>query len=170
VPILVVPSINPHYLGEFIAALRDKCSLHVTMAEEGQVPDPGTVYVALTSPCLYVVQGCLRLERGDPDCWRHAKDTLFRSMARDQGSASVAVILTGMGSDGAAGMREVRDAGGHTIVQDRSTSFVYGTALSAERLNAACEFLPLQEIAPRLLELVAISSSGPKYARYPVYC
>jgi len=83
-------------------------------------------------------------------------------MARDQGSASVAVILTGCGSDGAAGMREVRDAGGYTIVQDRSTSVVYGTALSAVRLNAACESLPLQEIAPRLLELVAMAPSVPK--------
>jgi two-component system, chemotaxis family, protein-glutamate methylesterase/glutaminase len=76
-------------------------------------------------------------------------------MARDVGPGALAVILTGMGDDGSEGMKEVRDAGGYTIVQDSATSAVYGTAKLAVQLNAACESLPILEIAPRLLELIA---------------
>jgi two-component system chemotaxis response regulator CheB len=85
-------------------------------------------------------------------------DLLFRSMAREQGPGAVAVVLTGMGSDGAAGMKEVRDAGGYTIAQDEATSRVYVKARLAVQLDAVCESLSLERIAPRLVELVAVSS------------
>jgi two-component system chemotaxis response regulator CheB len=61
------------------------------------------------------------------------------------------VILTGMGIDGAQGVKEVRDAGGFTIAQDESTSIVYSMPRFAVEMDAACESLPLREIAPRLL-------------------
>jgi two-component system, chemotaxis family, protein-glutamate methylesterase/glutaminase len=76
-------------------------------------------------------------------------------MARDQGSRAVAIILSGLGQDGAEGLKDVRDAGGHTIVQDESTSIVFEMARSAVALNAACESLPVHEIAPRLVALAA---------------
>jgi chemotaxis response regulator CheB len=84
----------------------------------------------------------------------HTMDLLFGSMAREQGSGAVAVILTGMGADGAAGMKKVREAGGYTIAQDWATSVVYSKARFAVKLDAVCESLPLEQIAPRLLELV----------------
>ena len=138
VPILVVPSFHDYYLSQFAARLHMKCRLQVIVAEDGQVPEPGTVYLASGVACLLTVQqGRLRLERGDPVSIhdREPKNALFRSMARDQGSGALAVILPGMGKDGAEGMREVRDAGGYTIVQDRSTSFLCGTADYAIRLS-----------------------------------
>jgi two-component system, chemotaxis family, protein-glutamate methylesterase/glutaminase len=158
VPILLLPSINPDYVNWLAEHLEAKCSLKVTAAEDGQVPEPGHVYVAANEACMVVVQGRLRLECGDPDYQRRPKDALFRSMARELGSAALAVILTGLGADGAEGMKEVRDAGGHTIAQDRSTSLIYGPAKFAVELNAVCESLPLQEIAPRL---VALAVAGP---------
>ncbi len=160
VPILVLPRIHPKYLNELVARLDAKCLLQVTVAEDGQVPEPGSVYVASDDLRLVVVQGRLLLERGNPDCKRVTANALFRSMVRDVGSGALAVILTGMGDDGAEGMKEVRDAGGYTIVQDRATSVVYGTAKLAVQLNAACESLPIQEIAPRLVALVATGPSG----------
>jgi len=63
-----------------------------------------------------------------------------------------------MGSDAAEGMKEVRDAGGYTIAQDESTSLVYSTPRFAVEINAACESLPIKEIAPRLL---ALAAAGP---------
>jgi two-component system chemotaxis response regulator CheB len=161
VPILVVFSIHPDFLEEFVTRVDKKCSLRVIVAQDGQVPEPGTVYVASEDPCLLVVDGRLRLERADPDSIRRPKDALFRSMAQDQGSGALAVILTGMGADGAEGMRVVRDAGGYTIVQDESTCVVYGTGRAAERLGAFCESLPIQEIAPKLCTLVATGPPGP---------
>jgi two-component system chemotaxis response regulator CheB len=73
----------------------------------------------------------------------------------------VAVILTGMGADGAEGMKEVRDSGGYTIAQDETTSLIYGTPGFAVQIHAACESLPLQEIAPRLLTLAALGPRKP---------
>jgi two-component system chemotaxis response regulator CheB len=89
-------------------------------------------------------------------------DLLFRSMVREQGPGAVAVVLTGMGSDGAAGMKEVRDAGGYTIAQDQATSLVDLKARYAVQLDAVSESLPLERIAPRVLELVASSSTRPR--------
>ena len=155
VPIVVVQSIHPDYLDKLVARLDDRCPLHVIAAKDGQVPEPGMVYVASDDPCLVVVQRRLRLERGYSVSKRKSKDALFRSMSRDLGSGALAVILTGMGVDGAEGMTEIRDAGGYTIVQDRATSVVYGPADVAVRRHAACESLPIQEIAPRLLALTA---------------
>ena len=88
--------------------------------------------------------------------------TLFRSMARELGPRAVAVILTGMGVDGAEGMKEVHDSGGYTVTQDESTSLIYGTPRCAVRLNAAHESLALQEIAPKLIELVSSEPPGLK--------
>jgi two-component system, chemotaxis family, protein-glutamate methylesterase/glutaminase len=160
VPILVLPRIHPKFLKELVARLDAKCLLQVTVAEDGQVPEPGHVYVASDDLVLVVAQGRLRHERGNPDCTRVTGNALFRSMARDVGSGALAVILTGMGNDGAQGMKEVRDAGGYTIVQDRATSVVSGTAKLAVELNAACEVLALQEIAPKLVALVARGARG----------
>jgi two-component system, chemotaxis family, protein-glutamate methylesterase/glutaminase len=65
------------------------------------------------------------------------------------------VVLTGMGDDGARGLLALREAGGHTLVEDQSTAVVYGMPAAAANLGAACEILPLPEIAPRLLEITA---------------
>jgi two-component system chemotaxis response regulator CheB len=75
-------------------------------------------------------------------------------MASSLGERSLAVLLTGMGDDGALGLKAVRDAGGYTIVENESTAVVYGMPAVAVALGAACESLPLPEIAPRIRELV----------------
>lgn len=155
VPILVLQKMLPDHLKQFADRLDEKCLLQVTIPEDGQVLEPGHVYVASDDLGMVVVQGRLRLDRPNRDCYREAANALFRSMARDVGSGALAVILTGLGSNCAEGMKEVRDAGGYTIVQDEATSVVYWMAKFAVRLNAVCESLPLQEIAPRLVELVS---------------
>jgi two-component system, chemotaxis family, protein-glutamate methylesterase/glutaminase len=154
VPILVVQSVHPDFLEKLVMRLNDRCLLQVIAARDGQVPEPGRVYVASDDPGLLVVQHRLRLERRDSRSHDDSKNALFRSMARDQGSGAVAVILTALAPDGVEGMKAVRDAGGYTIVQDQATSVIYGPAEIAVRLDAVCESLPLQEIAPRLLSLM----------------
>ena len=131
-----------------------KSQLQVIAAADGEVPAPGRVYVAANDPGLFIRQGRVRFLRRRSDCLCRVTDVLFCSMAWDQKSGAVAVILDKLGLDGAEGMKEVREAGGYTIVQDRSTSIVYGAAKFAVGINAACESLPVQEIAPRLVGLV----------------
>jgi two-component system chemotaxis response regulator CheB len=155
VPILALPSINPDYVSSLAARLDAKSRLQVIAAEDGQAPAPGCVYVAANDPGVLIMQGRLRFLRRKSDwCHRRVKDALFCSMAWDLGCRALAVILDGLGSDGAEGMREVRDNGGYTIVQDRSTSMIYGTAKFAVEIDAACESLPVREIAPRFVALV----------------
>jgi two-component system chemotaxis response regulator CheB len=77
-------------------------------------------------------------------------DVLFESIAREYGPTAVACLLTGMGRDGAAGLLDVRRAGGFTIAQDEATSIVYGMPREAVILGAAESILPLGEIGPAL--------------------
>jgi two-component system chemotaxis response regulator CheB len=162
-PILVVMNMPDDFLKPIVARLAEKSLIPVTVAEDGLVPEPGKVYVAsATGQChLLIVQGRLRLVEREAGVY-NSKDILFHSMARELGPGAVAVTLTGMGMDGADGMKKVRDSGGYTIAQDASTSLIYGTPGFAVRLNAVCESLPLPEIAPRLRALIEGGPAPPK--------
>src|SRR6202035_310424 len=80
-------------------------------------------------------------------------DVLFRSVAQQAGRNAIGVILTGMGKDGALGLKEMRDIGSRTIAQDEATSIVWGMPGEAEALGAAADVLPLGEIYSRILAL-----------------
>ena len=86
-------------------------------------------------------------------------DVLFESLASEIGERAIAVLLTGMGHDGARGLLAVRAAGGRTIAQDEATSGVFGMPREAILLGAAQRVLPLYEIAP-FLRGVAGSAKG----------
>jgi two-component system chemotaxis response regulator CheB len=81
-------------------------------------------------------------------------DVLFESIAREYGATSAACLLTGMGRDGAAGLLEIRKAGGLTLAQDEATSVVYGMPREAAMIGAAERVLPLHEIGPALASLM----------------
>ncbi len=84
---------------------------------------------------------------------RPSVDVLFSSLAEDLGPSCAACLLTGMGRDGAAGLRSIRDRGGVTIAQDEATSVVYGMPREAALLGAAERILPITEIANVLATL-----------------
>ena len=77
---------------------------------------------------------------------------LFRSAAEQAGAEAVAVLLTGMGVDGARGMQELRRAGARTLVQDEETCVVYGMPQAAIKLGAADQVVPLQHMPPAILQ------------------
>jgi len=79
---------------------------------------------------------------------------LFGSLAKNYGSSTLAILLTGMGKDGAQGLKAVRDASGHVIAQDEASCIVFGMPKAAIVLGAAKEIQPLQHIAARLKQLV----------------
>jgi two-component system, chemotaxis family, protein-glutamate methylesterase/glutaminase len=159
-PILIIQSIAHDYLQQFVARLSDSSDLTVTAAQHGEFAEPGRVYVSSGKDSMSIERGCLRLEpAGTP---HNPKDDLFRSMAREAGPGAIAVVLTGMGWDGAHGMKAVRDAGGYTIAQDAATSLIYNAPRQAVKVGAVCELLPIQDIAPRLLALVSPGVARPR--------
>jgi two-component system chemotaxis response regulator CheB len=95
-----------------------------------------------------------RVKEGPP-VNRHCPsvDVLFRSVAQNVGPNAVGVILTGMGDDGARGLKEMREAGSPTIAQDEFTSVVWGMPGAAVRIGAAMEVLPLDQIAGAAMRL-----------------
>ena len=85
-------------------------------------------------------------------------DVLFNAVAESFGAAAMAVILTGMGSDGASGLGEIRRAGGHTIAQDEASCAVYGMPRVAVQRGGAKHVLALADIAPYLISRIGRSS------------
>ncbi len=134
------------------------CQMTVYEAQDGQVILPGHVYIAPGDQHLLVVRDgaryVCRLDDGPPvNRHKPSVDVLFRSVAQQAGRNAVGVILTGMGKDGAVGLKEMREAGGPTIAQDEATSVVWGMPGEAVAIGAAAETLALGQVAARLSAL-----------------
>ncbi|HWU77716.1 MAG TPA: chemotaxis response regulator protein-glutamate methylesterase [Rhodanobacter sp.] len=164
-PILVTQHIPAAFSGPF-AARMDRCSaMRVCEARDGQPVQPGHAYIAPGSHHLLVTwdgaKYVCRLHDGPPvNRHKPSVDVLFRSMAASASAATIGVLLTGMGDDGARGLLELKQAGAATIVQDEDSSVVWGMPGAAWKLGAAAEMLPLDHIAARLLSLTHPSHHG----------
>ena len=134
------------------------CQMTVYEAQNGQVILPGHVYIAPGDQHLLLERDgaryVCRLDDGPPvNRHKPSVDVLFRSVAQQAGRNAIGVILTGMGKDGAVGLKEMRDAGSPTIAQDEATSVVWGMPGEAVTIGAAGEVLPLGQVASRLSAL-----------------
>jgi two-component system chemotaxis response regulator CheB len=156
VPVVVVQHISQGFVDGLARWLDETTPLRIKVAEDGEPLRPGTVYMAPDDQHLLVTQGDrARLKSSPPvDGHRPSVTVLFESVAQNYGSATVGVLLTGMGDDGARGLKALHDAGGRTIAQDKATSVIFGMPQRGIVLGVAHEVLPLEQIAPRLAELV----------------
>jgi two-component system, chemotaxis family, protein-glutamate methylesterase/glutaminase len=153
-PIALVQHITSSFLAGFASWLESVSPFCVTIVRDRQVPVAGRVYLAPPDRHLRLDCGVLRADDGDPVCGQRPSGTvLFESMAMDLGAGALGVLLTGMGEDGAEGLLQIRNRGGHTIAEHESTAVVYGMPGEAVRLGAVCESLPLPGVAPRVLDL-----------------
>jgi two-component system, chemotaxis family, protein-glutamate methylesterase/glutaminase len=153
VPILVVQHIAHGFTAGLAEWLDSLAALPVRLAGRTALADPG-VWIAPEGAHLVLrPPRRIALDRSAL-CGHHrpSADVLLRSLAETAGSGAVAVVLTGMGRDGADGLRAVRAAGGLTIAQDEATSAIYGMPKAAAEGGAEL-VLPLEEIAPRLAAL-----------------
>mgnify|MGYP001553209393 CR=1 FL=1 len=98
---------------------------------------------------------------------RPAVDVMFQSAAKSAGSNVVAALLTGMGKDGAQGMLEIRERGGHTLAQDEKSCVVFGMPRAAIELGAACEVAPLDDMAQRLVSALEAHAAAQRRSRLP---
>jgi two-component system chemotaxis response regulator CheB len=154
--VLVAQHIADGFIPGLVEWLDAACSIRVRVAEEGAVLEPGVAYVAPTGRDLALDGRAIRLAKpGSGQVHAPSADVLFEGVARVHGASAVGVLLTGMGADGAAGLRALRDAGAATIAQDEATSVVFGMPRAAIELGAAERVLPLPEIAAAVAGLVA---------------
>ena len=156
VPVLVVQHMAPGFVGGFAGWLNSVSPLRVKVAEDGDPLAPGAVYLAPDGCHLDVAgRGAVRLSCDAPiDGFRPSGTHLFESVAAGFGPAVLAVILTGMGEDGVAGLHAVRAAGGLVLAQDEATSVVFGMPGRAVAEGLADVVLPVDSLAARIAEEV----------------
>lgn len=127
--------------------------------KHGQTVAAGHIYLAPGDRHMKVIREgsgfVIQLHNGEPvNRHKPAVDVMFRSVARNAGANAVAVLLTGMGADGAIGMKEMHDAGAKTVIQDEQSSVVWGMPGAAFKLGCTDYVLPLEDVAHKILSLI----------------
>lgn len=156
IPIVIVQHISAGFVTGLAQWLERSTSLKIKVAENGKTLRRDVIYLAPDNRHLVVgAKGLIWLMDSDPvDSHRPSVTALFNSVAQYYGPSAMGILLTGMGRDGARGLKNIHDAGGHTIAQNEATSIVFGMPKEAIKMNAAKEILSLLKIGPRIKELI----------------
>lgn len=154
--VLVVQHMPERFTAAFAQRLNDRCEVEVVEASDGDRVLPGRVLVAPGGRHMALrrdgAQYRVSVTDGPPvNRHRPSVDVLFRSVAEQAGRNALGVIMTGMGADGARGLKEMRDAGARTLGQDEATCAVYGMPAAAMQLGAVQQEVGLDEIAGRIV-------------------
>lgn len=150
--IVIVQHMPAGFTKMFAERLNGICNIAVEEARDGQRVLPGLALIAPGGFHMSLVRSGAQYHvevRDGPPVNRHkpSVDVLFRSVARHAGRNAMGVIMTGMGDDGARGLKEMHEAGSFTVAQDEATCVVYGMPREAVALGAADRVLPLSQIA-----------------------
>ncbi|OHV12034.1 protein-glutamate methylesterase/protein-glutamine glutaminase [Kushneria phosphatilytica] len=161
--VLITQHMPAGFTRSFAERLNTLCRISVREAVHGERVLPGHAYIAPggerhlklgRSGANYVIE----LEEGPPvNRHRPSVDVLFESAARHAGRNAIGVLLTGMGRDGAQGLKTMRDAGAYTLAQDEATCVVFGMPREAIALEAACEVVPIQSMCEHAMAVMASS-------------
>jgi two-component system, chemotaxis family, response regulator WspF len=154
--VVIVQHIDQLFVPSLVSWLNDYSKLPVEIAEEGAQPKAGTIYIAARNEHLtinhmkkfeYVKSQKLQ------EVYAPSIDLFFESLAENWDGASTAILLTGMGNDGAKGLKKLHDNKWVTIVQSEETCVVFGMPKTAIQLGGVSEIVPLEEIGPRIVYL-----------------
>jgi len=152
--VVIIQHVDARFAQGMADWLSRNSALPVRVAKEGDHPTAGTVLLAGTNDHLRFISAERIGYTSEPreQAYRPSVDVFFASVGVHWKGEAVGVLLTGMGRDGAQGLKTLRDKGHYTIAQDQATSTVYGMPKAAASLGAAVDILPLERIAPRLVD------------------
>lgn len=159
VPIVIVQHMTQGFIEGLSKWLANHCSLNIKCAADNELLQAGTVYFAPDRHHLKVqrigTHLITQLCKGEPIAGFYPSITvLLNSIAKTCGIHAIAILLTGMGSDGASGLFEIKSNNGHTIIQDPDSCVVFGMASVAQSLGAVDRILRLDEMADYLINIV----------------
>ncbi len=158
--IVIVQHVDERFAAGMAGWLGQQSALPVRLAKDGDCLSPGTVLLAGTSDHLALKAPDRLGYTPEPRdyAYRPSVDVFFQSAVQLWPGKAIGVLLTGMGADGALGLKALRAKGHHTIAQDKDSSAVYGMPKAAAAANAAVEILPLKCIAPKLVDCLAAAA------------
>lgn len=165
VPIVIVQHMPPVFTKFLASRLDDSCAISVGEGEPGVRLEPGCAWIAPGDFHMTVtgspIDAHLSISQGAQENYcRPAVDVLFRSVTKVYGGNVLAVILTGMGSDGRSGCVDLKERGAHVIVQDKETSVVWGMPGAVASAGLADDVLPLEDIAPEISRRVLAANTA----------
>lgn len=151
---IIIQHINQDFVPGLIHWLNQQSSLKVTFAEEGMLPEKGKVYLPASAQHLVFTQECTFKYFSPKELctFQPSVDVFFSSAAKYWPIRSVGALLTGMGVDGAQGLKELNNAGWYTIAEDKKTCVVFGMPKAACELGAASVILPIDKIADAVVD------------------
>lgn len=156
VPVFVVQHMPEGFTKVFAERLNKVCNLNVAEAEDGMSINRNTIYIAKGGSHM-IIDSSIRVSLNkEPSIWgvRPAVDKLFESASKVYGGNLLSVVLTGMGKDGAEGSKRIKDCGGITISEDKSTCTIYGMPKAAYETGKIDLVLPLDQICNKITEIV----------------
>ncbi|HON84797.1 MAG TPA: chemotaxis-specific protein-glutamate methyltransferase CheB [Syntrophorhabdaceae bacterium] len=164
-PIVIIQHVDIQFAHGLVEWLGGKTGLRVMVAEKGIKPEKDTIYVAATNDHLILDRDLSFTYTKEPkdNPYRPSVDEFFYSLLDNWQWGGVAVLLTGMGRDGAKGMLKLKKAGWYTIAQDEKTSIVYGMPKAAVEIGAIDEILPLEDIAHGIVKYLKRLMEGNIY-------
>jgi two-component system chemotaxis response regulator CheB len=161
VPIVIAQHISDGFVSGMVGWLKTLSRIEIKVAADGEALLPGFAYVCPSENHMRIT-GARRIafvERHPKDIFRPSCDTLLASVGEICGAKAVGVILTGMGNDGVAGMKKIREAGGVTLAQDEKTSIVFGMPNLAIESGCIDRIRPLEDLAAEIVR-AAVERGG----------
>ena len=161
-PIVISQHLPAAFSQSFAKHVDQAGAMAAGLAQEGQQILPGNIYIAPGDQHLLVVRDGARyickLDDSEPvNRHKPAVDVMFNSVAQNVGANAICVLLTGMGADGAKGMKAMHDAGAKTIIQDEASSVVWGMPGEAYKLGCTDYVQPLDHVARQIIALASQS-------------
>lgn len=157
-PVLIVQHIDSHFAEGFVTWLNSSSNLPVILTKCDENLKPGHVYLPVGDHHLIVKSGTVVsvVKENTANTLRPSVDVLFKSVAEIFGKNTIAVLLSGMGKDGAAELKNLYEKGAYTIAQDEASSLVFGMPGEAVKLGGVCKLLSPENIVKEIINLIKI--------------